>query len=709
MKKIILALILLPGLAFAQPRGTIKTNYQTGSNWGPGYDVRCDAVMLYGFSALNDAKRFSWTDRGYKLQTMIGISWGGYEDYFNGTYDGIKHLEEIAQRDMNGEILWHDKGKVPYFIPTKSLLEYFNSKLRKLVDVGITEFFFEEPEIWLTAGYGEAFKKEWKDFYHEDWKPQHESAENTFKSNKLKHHLYTRAIEEITTGIKEYGRDKGINIKCYIATHSIINYCLWNIVSPEAATSNIKSVDGYIAQVWTGTSRYPSVYNGYYKARLFEMALMEYSSLEALSKPVGKDMYFLTDPIEDAPQHWDLYKRGYEATYTAEILYPDVDKYEVMPWPDRIFHGSFRTSAESTTLEKMPASYATQVQIMVNALMKMPKTENRISGPSGISVLLSNSLMFQRFVADNVYDYEDNLLSNYYGLVLPLLKRGIHVSTVHMDNLMHGLDSTRILLMSYSAMKPLDSESHRYITEWVRNGGILIYQGLDNDRFQNIKEWWSSAGYNKPSEHLFQSLGIGKNPKSGTYQYGNGTIFVERSNPERNILVKQGDTKYLSLLEKAYSQKSGKLNYTNYFALSRGIYDITSVLTESITDAPVVKEGHFVDLYTDSLPVLKTKSIKPGEQSLLVNIDRVDKNAPSILATAARAYDEQYESNSYSFTTKGPKNVKAVTRVYLTFSPKSVMIDGTESFDVKYWDSETNTYLLKYDCNPDGTSIVIRK
>ena len=51
---------------------------------------------------------------------------------------------------------------------------------------------------------------------------------------------------------------------------------------------------------------------------------------------------FLTDPIEDRTHTWDDYKINYEATYTAELLYPTVYNYEVMPWPHRIYLGKFK-------------------------------------------------------------------------------------------------------------------------------------------------------------------------------------------------------------------------------------------------------------------------------------------------------------------------------------------------------------------------------
>lgn len=59
-------------------------------------------------------------------------------------------------------------------------------------------------------------------------------------------------------------------------------------------------------------------------------------------------------------------------------------------------------------------------------------------------------------------------------------------------------------------MKPLESEAHSHIADWVKKGGVLIYSGTDNDPFQNVREWWNTNGHNytTPSAHLFEQMGL---------------------------------------------------------------------------------------------------------------------------------------------------------------------------------------------------------
>lgn len=74
-------------------------------------------------------------------------------------------------------------------------------------------------------------------------------------------------------------------------------------MSPEAALINIPTVDGYIAQIWTGTSREANVYEGVYKERTFETAYLEYGVMQELVKGTGRRMWFLNDRSSQLSPH----------------------------------------------------------------------------------------------------------------------------------------------------------------------------------------------------------------------------------------------------------------------------------------------------------------------------------------------------------------------------------------------------------------------
>lgn len=698
---------------------TEKTAFQTSGQWKPVTDVRADVAIVYGAGDRRDMtfeeRVQSWRDKGYTTHFMTGIAWGEYQDYFTGQWDGKMHLDE-GQVEQDGDTIWHGR-MVPYIVPTANYIKYMKEKhIKRVIDAGIDAIYLEEPEFWARAGYSEAFKKEWKKEYGFDWRPQHESPENTYLANKLKYKLYYNALNEVFTFAKAYGKSKGMNVRCYVPTHSLINYSQWQIVSPEASLASLPCVDGYIAQVWTGTSREPNYFNGKEKERVFETAFLEYGCMETMTAPTGRKMFFLTDPIEDWPRDWGDYKKNYQATFTAQLLYPNMANYEVMPWPDRIYEGLYK-KPNSEEKERIPRYYSTQMQVMVNSLNSMPLSDNKVTGSAGISVLMSNSLMFQRFPVHK--GYEDPQLSNFYGQALPFLKRGIPVKTLHLENVSYPdtWKDTKVLIMSYSNMKPLSSESHKFIADWVKAGGVLVYCGRDSDPFQTVQEWWNTGKntYKKPSDHLFELLGIKLPVDEGEYTFGKGTICVIRKDPKEFVLEAGNDSQLVDTVKKMYEQKAkaGKLVFKNNFYLARGAYDLVSVVDESVSSEPYVLKGHLIDLFDPQLPVVNEKTVNPGQQAYMLNIDRIkDLKKPQVLAAASRVYDEKINENNYSFITKSPLNTSNVIRILLPSKPVACTIadiQGNKLTDSQWeWDNSSKTCKLSFENNPDGISIQIK-
>jgi len=730
MQKIISVLLLslfllqacskLPNTGYRQQsKEGEKTAFQTSNPWKPVTDVRADVAIVYsvkdhhGKAEMTFEERVqTWRDRGYTTHFMTGIAWGEYQDYFTGEWDGEWHLDE-GQVTQKGDTLWHGR-MVPYIVPTENFIKYMKEKvIKRVIDAGIDAIYLEEPEFWAKAGYSEAFKREWKAYYGFDWRPQHESAENTYLANKLKYHLYYRAVEEAFSFAKEYGKSKGMDVRCYVPTHSLVNYSQWMIVSPEASLASLPSVDGYIAQVWTGTSREPNYFNGQAKERVFETAFLEYGSMESMTAPTGRKMYFLTDPIEDWPRDWADYKKNYQATFAAQLLYPMVADYEVMPWPDRIYEGLYRTSANSEEKAQIPRFYSTQMQVMINTLNDMPLSDNKVSGSQGIGILMSNSLMFQRFPTHEGYD--DPQLSNFYGQALPLLKRGVPVKTVHIENVSfeRTWDDLKILIMSYSNMKPMEREAHKHIANWVKNGGTLVYCGRDDDAFQKVQEWWNTDGndFKAPSEDLFQKLGLKAPFDAGEFAVGKGKVVIMRNDPKEFVLEKNKDEEFVSTIKRLYDSdvKSGELEFKNHFALTRGPYEIISVVNENEDQSPYTAKGKFIDLFDPEIPVLDEKQVNPGEQAFLYNIGSVkNPQLPQVLAAAARIYEEKAANDSYSFVAKSPLNTTNVMRILLPEKPKTIEVTDSTGASLQAessWDEGSKTYFLSFENSPEGVRV----
>lgn len=700
----------------AQERLPEKTSFQEAAGWDADYDVRSDVVMVYGVNRSFEDRVKLWREKGYNVQFMTGIAWGEYQDYFTGKFDGKTHFED-GQVERNGQTIWHGKD-VPYIVPSDAFLTYMKSLIRRVIDAGIDTIYLEEPEFWARAGYSEAFKKEWELFYGSPWQAQHESPEATYLSSKLKYHLYFKALKEVFLYARDYGESKGMKVRCFVPTHSLVNYSSWQIVSPEASLAALDGMDGYIAQVWTGTAREAVYFDGTVKERVFENAFLEYGSMVSMTAPTKRKMYFLSDPIEDRSRSWDDYKKNYQATFTAELMYPGVENFEVMPWPRRIYKGKFPVEG-SDQRQGISQAYATQMQIMVNSLNDIRASDDKISGSMGIAVLLANSMMFQRFPTHD--SYEDPRLSNFYGMALPLLKRGIPVETVHMENLgfEDSLKNTKVLIMSYANMKPPSRDVHKHLASWVKLGGVLIYYGRDDDPFQTVREWWNSDGlkFNKPSDDLFGMMSIAlkeKETEPQSYSYGKGTVYVVSKNPKELVMEKEQDRGFLKIVREAYEDKAraGKFILKNHLYLRRGLYDVVAVLDESVSDKPFTIQGPLIDLFDPTLPVLEKKTVACGEQAYLYNLSRMkDKSTIRVLATAARIYDETKTKDSYSFIAKSPSNTQNAMRILLLKEPKHVTVinpDGNRAESItSVWDESSKTLFLGFQNYSEGVRVNI--
>lgn len=692
-----------------------KTAFQTAHQWIPEIDVRSDIAIVYGISERGkmtfEERVKSWRDRGYNVHFMTGIAWGQYDDYFLGKWDGKNHLGE-GQQNRKGDTIWHGKN-VPYVVPVASFIRYMQEGvIKRVIDAGVSSIYLEEPEFWAKSGYSEVFKQEWQKYYGFPWRPQHESPENTYLSSKLKYQLYYNAIKEVSSYAKAYGKTKRMAVKVYIPTHSLVNYSSWQIVSPEASLASLPGIDGYIAQVWTGTSREPTYFNGARKERVFENAFLEYGSMVSMTAPTKRKLFFLTDPIEDWPRDWADYKKNYEATFTAELLYPMVADYEVMPWPERIYTRPYKL-ANSDEKVLIPKYYSTQMQVMVNALNDIQVSANRVTGTDGIGVLMSNSLMFQRFPTHE--GFEDPQFSNFYGQTLPLVKRGVPVQTVHMENLSYAatLKDIKVLVISYSNMKPGSAAVHKYLADWVNRGGILVYCGKDDDPYQKVMEWWNTKGnnYTAPSEHLFRLLKIKPGNVDQHFNVGKGKVYIIRQNPKEFVMQPDADGKYIAIVKQAYEAdaKAGSFLLKNNFYLKRGPYDIVSVMDESTGSEPYIINEPVIDLFDPQLPVLSKKIIQPGQQAFLYNIERIaDKKRPQVLASASRIYSESVKDKTYSFVAKSPLNTKNSMRVFLPGIPVGTKITNDKGEKItaeSSWDAVSGTYYLGFDNSPDGIKI----
>src|SRR3954468_24889438 len=254
-----------------------RTGFQPSQPWSSAGNLRSDVAIAYGIGADLPARMQTWRDHGYRLHVMTGVSWGQYQDYLYGKFDGINHEDE-AQTDRDGNKISHG-GDVYYMCPGTNYGKFLATGVQRALDAGAEAIHLEEPEFWVRGGYEDGFKREWKNFYGEDWQPPHSSPDAQWRASKLKYFLYRRELQQVFDHVENYNQQSGHHVRCYVPTHSLLNYAHWSIVSPESSLARLKGCDGYIAQVWTGTSRTPNVYRGKLSQRTFETAFLEYGAM----------------------------------------------------------------------------------------------------------------------------------------------------------------------------------------------------------------------------------------------------------------------------------------------------------------------------------------------------------------------------------------------------------------------------------------------
>jgi hypothetical protein len=695
-----------------------RTCFQTGAPWDPMIQLGSDVAICYGDDPSLPARIAQWKAQGYIPHVMTGVSWGGYQDYLYGRFDGVNHVDE-AQMDRAGNVISHG-GDVYYMSPGENFGKFLCQGVKRAIDAGALAIHLEEPEFWVHGGYGEGFKREWIAYFHEDWIPPHTSPDAQYRASQLKYFLYRRALKQVFDFVNAENARTGRQVKCYVPTHSLINYAHWRIVSPESSLMRV-GASGYIGQVWTGTARTPNVYEGVRRERTFETAFLEYGAMMNLVHGSGGTLWFLNDPVEDNPSHsWEDYRANWESTLVASLLWPQVWRYEVMPWPERVFHGRYPGSergrqegAERGSAQTIPPAYASELMAVLSALNDMEQTELAWDcGTRGLGIIVSDTMMFQR----GDPSASDPDLGSFYGLAMPLLKHGILAEPVQLENVVlpGALRSYRVVLLTYEGMKPMTPEVHTALADWVRAGGVLVFLGDDRDPYNGVRAWWNEPvrgmSFKAPREHLFETLGLARHVAEGTHKIGRGSLVYDQASPAELSRKRDGGEHLRALARRSCELLGLSYRETNYVTLRRGPYIVAAGLDESLQGPPCTISGHFLNLFDARLPVVDSVVIAPGTRYLLLDVDRARDKGMAILAAACKVRGvERPSEGSIRFHAAGPEKVDAIIRISLSRAPKEVTIDGhvlpPESRD---WDTATRTLRLRFPNAAAGHWLTVR-
>ena len=737
-------------MSYIRKREEERTCYQESAPLLPVTDFGNDMVCVYGIDPGMPERVKKYRERGYVVHLMNGIAWGSFQDYMSGQWDGREHYDEM-QRSRDGSVTGGDIHSTGYMVPTISFIDYLTEKLKVAVDAGVEAIHVEEPEFLNAGGYSEAFKREYKLFYHEDWVPPHESVDAHYRAARLKAWLYRRAIERVSQSLREYALVKyGRVLRFYVPTHSLLNYAQWKVMSPEGTLTDIPSLDGYKAQVWMGTSREANVFHGIYKERTFETAFLEYGVMQELVRGTGRTMWFDNDPIEDRPDYtWENYRQNYIETLMGSLLQPKINRFQICPWPRRIFSGDAKYPQGKPNAVSIPESYRTFLMNVFQMLGTFGTEDYEyLHKVPEVGVFLSDTAMFQRNFPDDILakraDYapvgqiellahenyipgrEKEIASGdrlsflesvafplFYGLSLPLLKGGFPVRPVQLENITRYpsyLDNYKLLVLSYEFMKPQGADINVALANYVRDGGILVYVGDGADPFHGIRAWWNTGKNADPTplEHLLRLLGLAEDAADGEYDCGSGKFVLLRRCPADLCVKAELADQYASLVGNLIGVKPD----TNYLSLRRGEYLISAVMDECASQTPLTHEGLFADMLDNDFAIVTKKTLLPGEYAVLARLDRIPGSA-AVIGTSIRVESFAVDETGFRLCGCGA-NCDARMRLRLPQTPKEVTCaivpaegDGkAEKADVSFeWDDLSGTVLLKFQNTAGKTTI----
>jgi len=470
-----------------------RTSFQTSREWRPELHLPADIAIVYG---TNPGLIESWKSRGFIPFAMFSASWLGRDAEI------VKNNPGIVQMMAGGQPFEMIPGRA-WVSPTEPWREYMKSLADAHIEAGARAILPEEPEYFASTGYEDAFKKEWRMFYGESWRGPYTTPSSVFKANRLKASLFEEFYRDLCGHVKE----KAPDVLCIVPMHSNLNYAQWGIVSPHHAISALDAVDGFVGQVWTGTARGMQKVGGKIESDVFSYALLEYNYFENLTAGTGKSLILLTDPVDDREgDSWAKLRDWHEDTLAAALMQMRAAYYEVVPWPERVFLSTDKYGAAGGS--SIPQEHASALMTMWSAQRRMPGGGRYAGGTTVIGALTADTLMWQKGAGSD-------RLAGHLAPMLSLARAGVNMKVVPAERMAepgYMPPGIRLLIASFDAWKPEDSDIVDGIAEWVKKGGILFLMGGE-DSFNNIDSaWWKQVDYDTPTDALLEKLLPGGTP-----------------------------------------------------------------------------------------------------------------------------------------------------------------------------------------------------
>jgi len=672
-----------------------KTVFQTNTAYDSRLAIAVDGVIVHRHGGKFAPAMKSWRENGFTVGRMFFADSDAANAYWTGKWDGTEHRQDV-ERDREGKVV-KCAGVRPYMLPTDGWIRYLEEMTDASLAAGAAAILPEEPLAHVFTGYEASFAELWLKRFRIPWQPQHESAKARFLTAQLKNELYIELEERL---LKRTGQ----NADFILPIHSLYSNIAAQLVAPLGTSTSLDGIDGYIGQIWTGPVNWALGCYDSPRKDFFTSAYVLYDYFTQLTVESDKKLWLLVDPVEDDPKHkWSEFEQWYKHCIAAMLLMKDVDSYEIMPWPDRIFLPGYGTGGGTPA----PEDYRITILAVTQALQEIPlggkwlahKPSGDSSVSGGIGIAIADTLMWQRL--------EHPRLQGVYSLLLPLVERGIPVSSFILERLDDRayLSRFNVIALSYESFKPLVASMNVALADWVKAGGALIILGGDGDELDGCKDfWWHNLGFKSPLNHLLAQL---KANGKAAWRFGNGSVVRNSISPKAFADPTQVERTYLPLLDSALKKAGAEpLKTPGAFLMQRGPFVIAHA-----QGGKIEASGNLIDIFDPNLALCDNVRLAPGQSGLYRDVAEIIKRGePALLHTTHRLISQEYKNGILRFVLRGPAKTPAVARVFLP-KGESVEITATDADDESVKidiQRDGDTVRLKFPNNPKGVIVEIK-
>lgn len=690
------------------PFNQAKTCLQTNTPYDPRTALAVDSVIIHQHGAPPDKLRQvigSWKQRGYTVGRMFFADSDATNEYWTGKWDGTPRPQEV-ERDERGEVR-KCAGIRPYMLPTEGWIRYLEQMAVESVDAGADAVLPEEPLAHVDTGYEEEFRKIWVERYGQPWQPENASAEARFLTAQLKSELYAKLEGRLRLAVERRSRELGRQVDFVVPIHSIYSNVAARLTAPLGTSLSIDGLDGYIGQIWTGPVNWAMHNYDSPDKTFFDSAYCLYDFFVAITSGGNRKLWLLVDPVEDDPNHkWSEFEEWYIHCVAAMLMFTEVDSYEVMPWPERIFIPGHQTGGGTPAPERFRTIVLSATQVMQEVPLGGEWYPLRIKAnfpratPTGqIGVAVADTLMSEKEPPPP--------LQASYGLMMPLVRAGTPASACLLERTADPkyLSRFKVIVLSYEALKPVEAQPNQALAHWVKNGGVLVVLGADDD-LDGAALWWRKAGFTSPLQHLAGELGLKDVNTEGDFQIGKGWVLRRLVSPREFGKTQVVDDVYLPLLKLALGKRKPGADFSppGWLCVQRGQFVIARGGRESIQ-----LEGTFVDVMDPQFPIVTDVVVKPGESRVFRNVTGATPgpgvlHTPRVLHATHRLMEVRQGPDMLRAVVRGPEQTPAVIRLSAggRRAEKLIARDAQGADREVRWSQDDDTILASFPNDPAG-------